>query len=335
MKLKNFYTDVVSTEIACLNYLHEQGITATQPEEPAPCLRCGSSVKISTRKTRRGEEYQTHRCTRTGCQTTRSIRQAISIFPLSEMNTISPSKLSLCQQMEVIKLWTLDMPTGVLLACTNISKKTLHKMAKYFRTICSRIVSVDRRGQMIGTAAIPIQIDEARFAGRRKYNRGRMLSGDRPPSEQNLEAPVINQRNHGRRIDGPWVFGLKHGQDVRYFYVGKRDATTLLHIIRRECFPRSHIHSDEWPAYRTLSTLGYVHSTVNHQTNHVNPENGANIQALERSWLDSKCKILKKMRGVPKSRLQSHLDEFCYRQLRKNVEDLFISFLNDIREVHV
>ena len=66
---------------------------------------------------------------------------------------------------------------------------------------------------------IPIQIDKARFAGRRKYNRGRLLAGDAPPNDEDEDAVVVNARNHGARIDGPWVFGLRQGNDCRYFYV--------------------------------------------------------------------------------------------------------------------
>ena len=91
------------------------------------------------------------------------------------------------------------------------------------REICSQIVSATNRGKMVGTAEKPVQIDEARFAGRRKYNRGRMLQGDQAPDSIDREGEVENNRNHGRRIDGPWVFGLKKGNDRKYFYVEKRD----------------------------------------------------------------------------------------------------------------
>ena len=76
---------------------------------------------------------------------------------------------------------------------------------------------------MVGTKENPVEIDEARFAGRRKYNRGRLLTGDERAELTDSEADVINNRNHGQRIDGPWVFGLKNGLDCRYFYVAKRD----------------------------------------------------------------------------------------------------------------
>ena len=50
------------------------------------------------------------------------------------------------------------------------------KQANYMcRKVCSSIVSVNRRGQIVETAVNPVERDEARFAGRRKYNRGRLL----------------------------------------------------------------------------------------------------------------------------------------------------------------
>lgn len=69
------------------------------------------------------------------------------------------------------------------------------------------------RGKMIGTDAQPIQIDEARFAGRCKYNRGRLLAGNAPATSEDGDAVVRNNRNHGTRIDGPWVFDLRQGSD--------------------------------------------------------------------------------------------------------------------------
>ena len=57
-------------------------------------------------------------------------------------------------------------------------------------------------------------------------------------------------------------------------------------------------------------------------------------QAIERSWLDAKTMILKKMRGVDIKLLQSHLDHFCLKMLRKDADDLFVSLLNDVKSVY-
>lgn len=130
------------------------------------------------------------------------------------------------------------------------------------------------------------------------------------------------------------VFGLKEGDDCRYFYIQKRDKETLIPIIQREVEDNSVIHSDEWHAYSYFNNLNYIHQTVNHQTNYVDPVTGAHIQAIERSWLDSKIRILKKMRGVTPQTFQSHLDYFCWQQMRKSADDLFLSFLSNMVKIH-
>jgi hypothetical protein len=109
---------------------------------------------------------------------------------------------------------------------------------------------------------------------------------------------------------------------------------TLVSIITQECAQGSVIHSNEWPAYSTLKSLGFIHSTVNHQENYVNPASGTNTQGIERSWLDAKIKILRKMRGTTEMLLQSHLNEYCYRAMRKHSPNLLIDFLNDVKSVY-
>ena len=47
--------------------------------------------------------------------------------------------------------------------------------------------------------------------------------------------------------------------------------------------------------YRSLRSLGFDHEMVNHQSNFVDPMTGAHTQSVERSWLDAKIKIMKKM----------------------------------------
>ena len=97
------------------------------------------------------------------------------------------------------------------------------------------------------------------------------------------DAEVENKRNHGARVDGPWVFGLRQGNDCRYFLVERRDKNTLVPLIKRECEVGSVIHSDEWPAYASSIAEGYAHSTVNHQHSYVDPDFGAHTPGIERS----------------------------------------------------
>jgi hypothetical protein len=114
----------------------------------------------------------------------------------------------------------------------------------------------------VGTEIHPIQIDKARFVGKRKYNPGWLLNGYQLPLSKDSDVEVQNGRNHGQRINGLWVFGLRKCSDCRYLYVLRRDKNTLVPIIQRECEAGSIIHSDEWAACRYLNSNGYIHTTV-------------------------------------------------------------------------
>ena len=65
-------------------------------------------------------------------------------------------------------------------------------------------------------------IDESLLRGRRKYNRGRLLLGNRVPAAR---------LNYGRQILGPWIFGMvcrtADGLDLRMSHVLRRNKPTL------------------------------------------------------------------------------------------------------------
>ena len=48
---------------------------------------------------------------------------------------------------------------------------------------------------------------------------------------------------------------------------------------------KEHIMSDMWKAYDCLQAKGYVHLTVNHSLNFVDPDTGAYTQKIESTWL--------------------------------------------------
>ena len=182
---------------------------------------------------------------------------------------------------------------------------------------------------MVGTVAEPIQIDEVRFAGKWKYNRKRFRQGNLAPESVDSEAEVENNRSDGR-----WVFRLEKGVDCRYFYVDRVDTNMLSPIIIQECAPGSVIHWDEWQAYFNWNSHGFVHCKVNHQRYYADLNSRGHREPVERSWLDAKIKILRKMRGTTNRLIQSHLDEFCCRVMRKDFQDWFTDFLNDISLVY-
>ena len=193
-------------------------------------------------------------CTRNGCQTFRSVRHGNLFFSYTDLNNKINCKLTLCEILELVYYFVKDLSFDFT--------KEMTRRFNMCRQVCSSKVSVNRRGHMVGTEVNPVEINEARFAGRRKYNQGRLLNGDEKAESTDSEADVVNNRNYGQRIDGPWVFGLKNSCDCRYFYVAKKYRATLEPIIRREVQEGSVIHPDEWPAYLTLNRY-FNHFTVN------------------------------------------------------------------------
>jgi len=72
------------------------------------------------------------------------------------------------------------------------------------------------------------------------------------------------------------------------------------------------IWSDEWAAYRGLAQLGYVHQTVNHSIQYVNPANGVHTNNIESRWNAAKAKF-KRMFGVHREFIPEYLDEHVWR----------------------
>lgn len=96
--------------------------------------------------------------------------------------------------------------------------------------------------------------------------------------------------------------------------VPDRTAGTLLPIIQQPTLPGTTIHSDEWSAYRHVSTLPNIqrHRMVNHSLHFVAP-NGVHTQNVESYWSCAKLKF-KRMKGIRADQLPSYLDEFLWRK---------------------
>ena len=66
----------------------------------------------------------------------------------------------------------------------------------------------------------------------------------------------------------------------------------------------------------------------------VDPVTWAKAHAVQRSWLDAKAMMLKRMRDVGRQMSHSYLNHFCWNVTRKNSNDLLVSFLEDVRSVY-
>ena len=218
MLFKEFCTTVGSSEDNALSFLRQHNLL-DNVQDAEPCQKCGSVMQEKRKRGRNGEFKPILRCPKKGCQTSRSVRTNNPFFHYNDARNRVNSKLSLCEILELVFLFVMEIPMDTTVKVTGKSSSTVTDWFNMCREVCSVIVSCSFRGQMKGTHEMPVQIDEARFAGRRKYNRGRLLAGDHGPLSEDSEAEVDKKNNHGARIDGPWVFGLKQGADCRYFYV--------------------------------------------------------------------------------------------------------------------
>ncbi|KAL4112979.1 hypothetical protein QTP88_016691 [Uroleucon formosanum] len=185
-----------------------------------------------------------------GCQTTRSARVGSRFFHFTDLNQCCNSGLTLCEIVELVFMFVLELPIQMVMDRTGKSKEYVTDWFNMCREVCTAVLKTKRK--MVGNAQNPIQFDEARFAGRRKC----------------------------------------------------------------------------------LTSRGFVHKTVNHQISYVDTNTGAHTQNIERSLLDAKVKLLKKMRGVPLNHLQSHLDHYYWRLYRQDRPDLFLAMLEDIENVN-
>lgn len=167
------------------------------------------------------------------------------------------------------------------------------------------------------------------------------ISEDKDSSESNIENNY--QERYHNRIDGPWVVGIcecvvdemgqRKTKEVRYFHVLKRDSNTLISLIKNEVEIGETIFTDEWAAYRQLSQNGYIHRTVNHSKNYVS-DDGSHTNSIEVCWHHLKTEIIRKMRGIPISCLDSYLTEMSLRSKYKKKIDFLYNIIENISKYY-
>ena len=124
------------------------------------------------------------------------------------------------------------------------------------------------------------------------------------------------QKYHTGRLPyhNRWVFGIIDTLNTPSNYYVKvvpdRRRETLLPIIQRIVRDGSIVIGDEWRSYSTISRT-FVHQTVNHRFNFVNPETGAHTQNVESLWNRLKRR-LKKLMGVSRGNLQTYLNKWMF-----------------------
>jgi hypothetical protein len=161
----------------------------------------------------------------------------------------------------------------------------------YCREIC--LIALDKLFDIQGYIGGPghvVQIDETKI-GKRKYHKGRL-------------------------VEGQWILGLidETTNDLRLDFCtdNLRNFPTLLSIIEKHVAKGTMIITDCWAGYNGLENNGYIHRTVNHSDNFIDPNTGANTQKIESQWRALKRKVCGG--GIPKDKLYLHLCEYLWKR---------------------
>ena len=91
----------------------------------------------------------------------------------------------------------------------------------------------------------------------------------------------------------------------------------IVGLIQKYVEPGTTIMSDGWGGYIGLGNAGYVHQSVNHSKNFVDPQTGAHTQQIESMWRALKARLSRG--GIPKEDLHTHFAEFIFMRRKPNI----------------
>ena len=213
------------------------------------CSRCGCNMALT--ETTWAKDGYIWRCTNMRCRTWLSIRSG-SFF--------KGSNIMLSSWLHLMFLWAIQISGSRIARLTSLSKPTVVRVLVELRTICSNTVL--NAGIKIVGFGKTVEIDESKFGAKRKYKRGRVP-------------------------EGPWVFGVveRGSQKVLLFHVPDRSRESLVHrLITTHIQRGTVIYSDQFTPYIPLNQLGYIHVSVNHSKNFVDPDSGAHTNTIKGVW---------------------------------------------------
>lgn len=202
------------------------------------------------------------------------------------------SKIPISTMLRIVFCWAYELSVVFTSIISGVSEHSISSVFQQLRNACFQTVFSGKQ-KMIGGIGKTIEIDET-LMSKRKYNRGRLLNDQ-------------------------WIFGgiCRETNEFFAYLVPDRKGETLLKIIEENILPGTTLYSDQWSGYSPLDNLPnppqFIHFTVNHSKNFVDPITKVHTQKIERLWRELK-RIKHRYNGIPRNQIDLHLAEFLWRK---------------------
>ncbi len=299
MKYDDLKETVLNSEENCVKFLRSFGIFN---EYNVTCPRVADSMRCNVPLVRKKKDGRLGwRCSRGKCRSFHSIRKTNKFFTYRTRQGKCRSNFKLAHIIRITYYYITapEMKLDNLQEKTGYSRQALVDWHSMIREVCSLVLP--RQPKLEGSETNPIRVDGALFRGKRKSNEGRLRLGDKKSGQENnlpeRESQLIrgesqkvsNNRNHGNRISGPWVVAFHESwSKVRYELVDNRSSETLMPLFHKHVQEMSWVVTDEWKGYLPLLRNEFLHWSVNHSRNLVDPWTKFHTQAVERAWIEGK-----------------------------------------------
>jgi transposase-like protein len=301
---KTFAGNIVN----CFNFLCQLGVLTARRR----CRRCRRTMSLSFRRGARLSSGLAFRCGNRRCRM-RGIYVSVCKGTFLDKTHLSMDRILVLVYLFVAKITSYEQIVQEShLGGRAISTATVKDWLTFCREVCMELV-VKLSRDKIGGDNMVVEVDESKF-GRRKYERGRL-------------------------IDGKWIVGGICAETGDCFLsltdCNRRNADSLVGIIKDRVHAGSIVVTDCWKGYQGLTEQGWLHLTVNHSVNFVDPHTGAHTQNIEALWSKLKSSLPTPHGGNGDS-LMLRFAEYVYRHKysKDSVTELFIRFLRDAATVY-